>query len=599
MYIRKVKTRVVKNVSYYSYRMVDSIRDNRGKVKQRTLLNLGAQYSKIPESDHIFLSERVEDIIRGQGILLPLSDKLEAEAQRVAHLIIKKHSEPLATNNINKTPQYELVDVSTIQNSDVRTVGAEHLAYETSKKLSLPEILRECGLSAKEMTDALATIIGRLIFPGSELFTVNSIRNKSSLDEILDTDFSELHKNRLYKISDTLLKNKEAIETKLYDRERELFGFQEIVTLYDLTNTYFEGKSLSNDNGAFGFSKEKRSDCKLVTLAMVLDGSGFPKKSQIFKGNISEASTLESMLKELSNKEAMIVMDAGIATEDNIKWLTDNNYKYVVISRKRNQSLPDVDGIVVKDDSDNKVTSFLIKHDKESELYCHSEGVEKRSNLILQKYIDRFTMELQKVSNGLTKKNGTKKYDKIQQKIGRLKEKYSKVGSQFKINIISDEKKERVTQLTWTHHPDKQSKTPGIYCIRTNQTQLNNKEIWDTYRMLNDIEDAFRALKTDLGLRPVYHQKTDRISGHIFISVLAYHLLHTIRYQLMQQEINDCWQTIMFKLSTHYRITNSLQRKDDKPIHIRKSTRANPEQFAIYKACNISSTVLKSIQTTY
>ena len=599
MYIVKTKTRVYKKVSYYSYRMVDGIRDARGKVKQRTLLNLGAQYKTIPESDHVLLSERVENIIRGQGMLLPLSDKLETEAQRLAHLIIKKHSDPLGVSDINKSPQYELVDVSTIQNGDIRTVGAEHLAYETSKKLSLPAILRECGLSAKEITDALATIIGRLIFPGSELFTVNCLKTKSSLDEILGADFSELHKNRLYKISDILLKNKEVIETKLYNRELDLFGLQEIVTLYDLTNTYFEGESLSNDIGAFGFSKEKRSDCKLVTLALVLDGSGFPKKSQIFKGNIGEASTLEPMLKELSNKKAMVVMDAGIATEDNIKWLTDNKYKYLVISRKRNQSLPNIEGIVVKDDPDNKVTSFLIKHDKESELYCYSEGVEKRSNLILQKYIDRFTMELQKVSNGLTKKHGTKKYDKIQQKIGRLKEKYSKVASQFKINIISDEKKECVTQLTWTHHPDKQSKLPGIYCIRTNQTQLNNKEIWDTYRMLNDIEDAFRALKTDLGLRPVYHQKTDRISGHIFISVLAYHLLHTIRYQLMHQEINDCWKTIMFKLSTHYRVTNSLQRKDDKTIHIRKSTKANPEQLAIYKACNISSCPLKSITTTY
>ncbi len=145
---------------------------------------------------------------------------------------------------------------------------------------------------------------------------------------------------------------------------------------------------------------------------------------------------------------------------------------------------------------------------------------------MLQKYIGRFEIELQKISNGLAKKTGIKNYDKIQQKIGRLKEKYSKVGSQFIIEITSDEKKEKVTALTWTHHPEKRSKAPGVYCIRTNQTQLDNKEIWNTYRMLNDIEDAFRALKTDLGLRPVYHQKTDRISGHIFISVLSYHILY-------------------------------------------------------------------------
>ena len=599
MYIRKTKTRVVKGVPYYSYRMVESIRDTLGKVKQRTLLNLGAQYTIIPESDHVLLSERVENIISGQQSLFVLSEKLETEAQRIAHLIIKKHSQPIASTGKQLEAQYDLVNLTTIENSDVRTVGAEHLVYETAKKLSLPQILAGCGLSAKETQEALATIIGRVIFPGSELHTANCLRSKSSLDELLATDFSNLHKNRLYKISDILLKNKEAIESKLYKREQELFNFKEIVTLYDLTNTYFEGTSLSNDNGAFGRSKEKRSDCKLVTLALVLDSSGFPKKSKIFKGNISEGATLEEMLKAVSGKEAVVVMDAGIATEDNINWLTNNDYKYLVISRKRNQSIPEIEGVIVKDDPDNKVTSFLVKTDKESELYCHSEGMEKRSNIILQKHIDRFETELKKISEGLTKKGTIKKYDSIQQKIGRLKEKHSKVGCQFKINITSDEKKEFVTQLTWTIHPEKQSKAPGIYCIRTNQTQLNNQEIWNIYRMLNDIEDAFRALKTDLGLRPVYHQKTDRISGHIFIAVLAYHLLHSIRYQLIKHGINDCWQTIMFKLSNHFRITNSLQRKNYKTIHIRKSMMANPEQLAIYKACCVPTSILNSTLTTY
>jgi transposase len=117
--------------------------------------------------------------------------------------------------------------------------------------------------------------------------------------------------------------------------------------------------------------------------------------------------------------------------------------------------------------------------------------------------------------------------------------------------------------------------------------------------MLNDIEEAFRTLKTDLGLRPIFHQTTDRISGHIFISVLAYHILHSVRYQLKLSNINDSWQTIMFKLSNHYRITTSLQQKNAKPIHIRKSTRANPEQLKIYRACNITSNILQTTITTY
>jgi transposase len=599
MYIRKTKTRSINNTNHFTYRLVESRRDPAGKVKQHTLLNLGAHYSIIEESDLPLLSQRIENIISGQQSLLPLTDNLETEAQRIANLVIKKHAKPLIYDDKNDQVQYREVDIGTIENSDIKTVGSEHLAYETAKKINLIGILSECGLSEKEINSAMATIIGRLIAPGSEVSTVNYLRNNSALDEILATDFSNLHKNKLYKISEVLIKHQKEIEQKLYFKEKELFALSEIVTLYDLTNTYFEGESNGNDYGAYGHSKEKRKDCKLVTLALVLDGSGFPKKSHIFKGNIAEAGTLQSMLEKISDKKAVVVMDAGIATEANITWLNDNNYKYLVISRKRNQSLHDIEGVVVKDDPENKITTFLLNNDQEAELYCHSQGVEKRSGKILEKYINRFEEELKKIANGLQKKTGTKKYDIILQRIGRIKEKYSMVARQFNINIIADDTKGKVTAISWENTTEKQHKKPGIYCIRTNQIELNNQQIWNTYRMLNNIEEAFRTLKTDLGLRPIFHQTTDRISGHIFISVLAYHILHSVRYQLKLSNINDSWQTIMFKLSTHYRITTSLQQKNAKPIHIRKSTRANPEQLKIYRACNIPSTILQTTITTY
>jgi hypothetical protein len=599
MYIRKTKTRSINNTNHFTYRLVESRRDPAGKVKQYTLLNLGAHYGIVEESDLPLLSQRIENIITGQQSLLPLTDNLETEAQRIASLVIKKHAKPLIYEDKKDQAQYREVDIGTIENSDIKTVGSEHLAYETAKKINLIGILSECGLTAKEINSSMATIIGRLIAPGSEVSTVNYLRNNSALDEILATDFSNLHKNKLYKISDVLIKHQNEIEQKLYSKEKELFALSEIVTLYDLTNTYFEGESNGNDYGAYGHSKEKRKDCKLVTLALVLDASGFPKKSHIFKGNIAEAGTLQSMLEKISNKKAVVVMDAGIATEANITWLNDNDYKYLVISRKRTQSLPDIEGVVVKDDPENKITTFLLKNDQEAELYCHSQGVEKRSGKILEKYVNSFEEELQKIANGLQKKTGTKKYDTILQRIGRIKEKYGMVARQFDIKITADDTKEKVTAISWENTPEKQHKSPGIYCIRTNQIELNNRQIWDTYRMLNDIEEAFRTLKTDLGLRPIFHQTTDRISGHIFISVLAYHILHSVRYQLKLSNINDSWQTIMFKLSTHYRITTSLQQKNAKPIHIRKSTRANPEQLKIYRACNIPSTILQTTITTY
>jgi transposase len=598
MFIIKTQSSSKGATKYYTHRLVESKRDSVGKVYKQTILNLGSNYAVVEELDWSILTDRIQNILIGQESLLSVEKHIESEAQRIASLIIKRDGKAIDSNKESDS-NYQHVDVTTLSNSDVKTVGAEHLAFETAKKLNIPEILASCGLSKRDIDSAFASIIGRLLSPGSDVSTSQYLKNNSALDEVIGTDFTQMHKERLYKISDVLLKHKNVIEDKLYNQEKSLFALKEIVTLYDLTNTYFEGESRANDNAAFGRSKEKRTDCPLVTLALVLDGSGFPKKTHIFKGNISEATTLELMLRTLNSKEAIVVMDAGIATEDNIEWLNDNNYKYLVISRKRKQELPDIEGVIVKNEPNNKVTTFLLKNEKESELYCHSESMARRTTIMSEKYIERFTNELQKLSDGLAKKGTIKKYDKINQKIGRLKEKYSKVALQFDIKVIADDKKEKTTQLTWEHQPDKQSKEPGIYCIRTNQTALNNKEIWDTYRMLNDVEAAFRTLKTDLGLRPIYHQKTDRISGHIFISVLAYHILHAIRYQLLANNITDSWQTIQSKLSTHYRVTTTLKQKDNKTLHIRKSMQANPQQKAIYKACNIISAKPSAIITSY
>ena len=197
MYIRKTKTRVINGVDHYTYRIVESRRDEHDKVKQHTLLNLGAHYDLVPEEDHSILAQRVDNIIMGQLSLLPLSETLETEAQRIANLIIKKHSTSLVGHNNKKDARYEHVDITSIENIDVKTIGVEHLAYETAKKISLPKILLNSGFSPKEVNAALASIIGRLIAPGSEVSTVNYLRNNSALDEILDTDFSNLHKNRL------------------------------------------------------------------------------------------------------------------------------------------------------------------------------------------------------------------------------------------------------------------------------------------------------------------------------------------------------------------------------------------------------------------
>lgn len=611
MFIRRTPfTNKKSGKTYNNYRLVESYRNQSGKVRQNTILTLGSDFS-VDKSQWRLLADRIEEICSGQASLLPLPAKLEKEAELIAKLVSKRRSESeipasvLSGNNINQAiskgveeKDFQSVDLNSLKHQDIRQIGTEYLGLCASKQLSFEQTLLSIGFNPKQAKIALGSIIARLVHPSSELNTHLYLSKNSSLDELIDTDFSKLSLTSLYKISDQLLKHKKKIEEALYNKEKDLFNLKEVVTLYDITNTYFEGRCLSHKKAKLGRSKERRSDCPLVSLGIILDSSGFPKSSKIFPGNVSEGQTLQQMLSTLkTTKEATIVMDAGIATEENITWLKDNGYEYIVVSRKRNKSpvLTDSsDAIIVKEATNNKVTAHLVKNEEtdELELYCNSQAKEAKDNVMINKFTKRFEDELQKLVNGLTKTRAIKKYEKIVEKIGRLKERFSKVSRFYDISIKTDESNKNVTDITWNKkidEEDNKNNQAGTYCLRTNRTDLDAKTFWKTYTMLTDLEAAFRHLKSELGLRPIYHQKEDRIDGHIFITILAYHLLHTIRYQLKQKNITKSWKIIREIMSTQVRITSTLELEDGRIINIRKTSKTNAGQMEIYNALNLDS----------
>jgi transposase len=613
MFIRATPFTNKKNgKTYNNYRLVESYRNQSAKVRQSTILTLGADFS-VDKSQWRLLADRIEEICSGQASLLLLPPKLEKEAESIAKLVAKKlaelkiptvktsYNQDLSTKKMGEEQKdLQLVDLNSLKHQDIRQIGSEYLGVSAVKQLKLKEVLLSVGFNPKQAKIALASIIARLVHPGSELNTHLYLSKNSALGELLDDDFSKLPLTSLYKISDQLLTKKGKIEEALYAREKDLFDLKEVVTLYDITNTYFEGRCLSNNKAKLGRSKEKRSDCPLVSLGIILDSSGFPKSSKIFPGNVSEPQTLQQMLTTLkTTKEATIVMDAGIATEDNITWLKDNGYEYIVVSRKRgnkdnkNSSLikDNADSVIVKEARNNKVTAHLVKNDKteELELYCHSEAKAAKGQVMEDKFTKRFEDELLKLVNGLTKIRATKKYEKVVEKIGRLKERFSKVSRFYDISITTDENNKSVTNITWSKKIDDENNQLGTYCLRTNKTDLDAKTFWKTYTMLTDLESAFRHLKSELGLRPIYHQREDRIDGHIFITILAYHLLHTIRYQLKQKNITQSWKRIRQTMSTQVRITSTLELEDGKVVNIRKTSKANADQMEIYNALGIDS----------
>lgn len=603
MYIRRTSIKSRKDGSqYYTYRLVESKRTEKG-VRQHTLLNLGVDFS-LPREQWPDLTSRIDGILGGQQSLFGISSDIEKLAQNCASRIIASHQDTSDPDGID----YREVDLDSLEMSRPRSVGAEHVTLEALRFLGLDTKLGELGFNGPQTAAAIGTIIGRACEPGSELATHEWLQERSGLGELIDYDFNDLSLYGMYKVSDQLLKKKTVIEKHLYERERNLFQLQETITLYDLTNTYFEGQCKANALAAHGHSKEKRSDCPLVTLGLVLDSSGFPRRSHVYEGNVTEPTTLSEMLHDLekdrasTGPKATVVMDAGIATEDNVTWLKEHQYPYLVVSRKKHREFDEASSVVVKKDDECTVRAQKVfdEETKETLLYCHSTMREKKDQAIGNRFVNRFEGELQKLDNGLPKKRHLKKYDKVMEKIGRLRQKYSRVSKQYTISVEKNNTSNNATKITWQQKPAPNTTDtyPGVYCLRTSQTDWDESTLWNTYTMLTDLEAVFRSLKSELGLRPVHHQIAKRVSGHLFITLLAYHLVHTIRFRLKQVDMHSSWSSLRKLLSTQNRVTVSMQCKNGGTVHVRKSTRPEPKQQEIYSALGVQSHPGHTIKTT-
>jgi len=603
MYIRKTQIQKKKAGGYYyTYRIVESQRIGK-KVSQRTLLNLGVEFS-FPEEQWPILTKRIQEILHGQQPLLEVDHLIEKWAQNYAARILAKQQEKPE----NKSLDYREIDIDSVEMNRVRSIGCEHVILESLRLLGLDTKLSELGFTGPGVALAIGTIVARACHPSSERETHRWLQDQSGLGELLDRTFEDVSLYKMYQVSDLLLKNKSAIEEHLYQKERDVFSLAETITLYDLTNTYFEGRCLANSLARHGHSKEKRSDCPLVTLALVLDSSGFPKRSHVFEGNVSEASTLAEMINKLQStglatiQRPTVVMDAGIATQENIDWLKEHHYPYLVVSRKKHREFDESESTIVKLDEECtvKVQKIIDEDSGEALLYCHSSQREKKERAIGNRFTTRFEEALQHLYDGLTIKRRVKKYDKVIEKIGRLKQKFSKAAKLYTVTVTKDEKSGNADTITWQRKPapDTTDTYPGVYCLRTNQADWDESTLWKTYTMLTDLEAVFRSLKSELGLRPVHHQIADRVSGHLFITVLAYHLVHTIRYRLGHAGIHDSWTTLRNILLPHNRVTVAMQCVNGDTVHIRKSVQPDPEQHKIYSQLGLKSHPGNVVKTT-
>ena len=599
MFIRDITK---KNPGYQKtftyHRLMESVRTPKGP-RQRVLLNLG--HLELPASEWKTLANRIEEILYAQSSFLPPPPHIESLAQHFARLLRQKEMRSIPEP---QEAAWETVDLNSLSQGEFRTIGGEAVAYEVFQRLGLPETLARLGLKKEQVDQAALLIIGRLLHPGSERETALWGKEMSALDELLGADYQHLSNNALYRLSDELVRHRDEIEELLAQRERETLGLGEKILLFDLTNTYLEGSGQESEKAHYGRSKEKRSDCPLITLALVIDEEGFPKRSQVLPGNASEPASLRGFLEvyksdlgrrlPLFKELPTVVVDAGVGTEDNLRLIRDEGFQYITVSRTRPSEVPGEGLVVIKAEKDSTVKAQRWDRDGEVILYCESSGRARKEEAMKTRFQKRFEEGLQAIASSLTKRRGHKQYGKVMERIGRLRERYPTIARFYDVQVQEEGGRAICVQGSLNSEKELEARFSGSYLIRSSRTDLDEKELWSIYMMLGQVEESFRCLKSELGMRPIFHRKDTRQEGHLFITVLAYHLLATIQRELKAKGISHRWRTIRERLATHMRATASITTEKGERIHIRQT--GDPEFFHldIYHALGLPAKPLKN-----
>lgn len=602
MYIRK-STRKYKDKTYTNYLLVESVQTPKGP-RQRTICSLGSLEPAPPEQ-WLSLAHRLECALSGQLSLDASDTELQAMVQAARKNMGRRRRARGAPGAIVK------VDSDRVEVQEAREAGPVHVGHQMWERLGLDEILSRAGLSDRACTLSELMTLNRLIDPRAELAMPDWVR-RTALGDILGTDFAELNEDHLYRNLDALHPNREAIERDLAERERTLFNLDESFYLYDLTSTYFEGEAEKNPQAKRGYSRDQQPQCKQVLVGLVLDRDGFPKAHEVFDGNVQDRTTVGQMLdaleKRTGQRAATVIVDRGMAYQENLEEIGRRGYHYVVAGRQpeRNEWLDALEseegweGVMRSPSPWNafqEKSKVEIKREHKGEevvILCRSDGRREKDRAIREKQEGKLLQDLERLKRRI-EKGGLKRSEKIHQAVGRLKERYPRVARYYAIELDTEGR-----TLVWREDADKKErarKLDGSYVLKTDRQDLTTDEIWRTYMLLTRVEDAFRDIKSPLAERPIYHQLQHRVQTHIFLCVLAYHLLVAIEHYFLQQDVHTSWATVRDALRTHQVVTVVLPTESGALLRIRQATTPEAVHREIYETLQMPLQVMKPVKT--
>lgn len=599
MYIRKTKS-TYKGKTYTNHLLVESVLTKKGP-RQKTICSLGS-LEPAPYEQWLALAHKMESALNGQLSLDEPDPRVEAMVGKIGASKKLKENED----------SFALVNTDQVETEEPREAGSVHVGHQMWKRLGMDSILARAGLSEKTRLLTEVMTLNRLINPRSEHAMPDWIR-ETALSDILEVDFSELNDEVLYRNLDRLHPQRETIEREISEREKTLFNLDDTLYFYDLTSTYFEGQAEQNPQAKRGYSRDKRPDCKQVLVGLVIDRDGFPKAHEIFDGNRQDRSTLKDMLGVLEKRTgkregSTVIVDRGMAYKENLDEIRAHGLHYIVAGRQpeRNQWLDDFEKEddweeVIRTPSprnpfQKKSRVRIKRREKDDEVFilCLSEGREEKDNAIRIKQEERLIKDLGKLKARICK-GGLKKAENIHQAIGRLKERYPRVARYYRIDYSEENR-----ILSWEEDQEKKAiaeKLDGGYVLKTDRRDLSADEIWRTYILLTRVESAFRSMKSPLMERPIFHHLKNRVETHIFLCVLAYHLLVSIEKMFLDSKIHTSWWTLREQLKTHQVVTVVLPIKGGRVLKIRKGCTPESVHRDIYQTLRILSAVMKPVKT--
>lgn len=464
MYIREHVTINKKTgQKYIKHALVESYRAAEGP-RQRVVMQLGML--DLSKDEKKMLASALEARLSGRISLFEDDEKIfritEESMQHYDFKMIQAREETELSQQIQN---FDCIDLNSVSSMQTRQLGPELVGHTFWERLGFKDILKYCGLSPYQISLAEAVVVGRLVKPGSDLKTWEWLRNTSALTEMTDEALDNVGKNAVYEIADTLLEHKEYIESCLREKEVSLFPEKTTLFLYDLTNTYLEGNGHKNELAMRGKSKEKRSDCPLITLALLVDSRGFLIFSQIYRGNQSEPETLENVLERLESDSRgtlvpfmpAIVMDRGIATKDNIAILKSKEYPYVVVERRSAEkdfieefeSYKDTFKVIRETSSAGASLRVYVKTmacEEGSKVLVVSQGRQEKEQAMDALKEERFLKDISKLETSIKQRNLVKA-EAISRRVGRILERYPTIARYYEIALVFDEKGKEVTGL--------------------------------------------------------------------------------------------------------------------------------------------------------